>query len=112
MSEYGACLTIRRKDGAPLNDAEAKRLEREMKVIARQKLLKGSDGERLLCEHADCADGAATFMMTSSFGYQLTPDDLNDESHEEDRTQARKLASFLEIRHPGDYLYEVSTTEW
>jgi hypothetical protein len=112
MIEFGAALKVQRIDGSPIEDNEAKKLEREMKVLVRQRQFKGADGERLLCEYFETAHQSAIFQMTSSYIYAVSPEDMADESFEEDQQQARKLADILGIRYRGVYQFEVTARQW
>jgi hypothetical protein len=114
MSEYGAGLTVTRKDGVAVDEEEAEGLVARMERLAR-----AADRCGAFEEEPDCGlgweedGGGYTLVVTSSYGYHhSTPEEVMEDATEHDLDYARWLAGALEAELPGVYAYEADFHEW
>jgi len=114
MSEYGAGVTAKRKDGKEITEEEAEKLAESMNTAAKGLGLCG-----FFEEEPDCAlgweedDGGFTLVATSSAAYHAdTPKDIMEDGMKHDIEYAEKLVAALEKQHPGVYEFSVDEQEW
>jgi hypothetical protein len=102
MSEYGAGLTVTRKDGVAVDEEEAEGLVARMERLAR-----AADRCGAFEEEPDCGLG----WEEDGGGYS-TPEEVMEDATEHDLDYARWLAGALEAELPGVYAYEADFHEW
>ena len=114
MSEYGSGVTVWRKDGAAVDEAEATALAARMDALAAAGGRCGAFEEAPDCGLGWEEDGGGyTLVATSSPAYTHgLPEELAEESLAHDIAYAEWLAQALEGALPGVYRFEVDEHEW
>lgn len=114
MSEYGAGITAKRKDGEAISEEEAEKLAESMNAAARKQGICGYFEEEPDCDLGwEEDDGGYTLVATSSAAYHhSTPKEIMEEGMQHDLEYAKKLAAALEQEYPGVYEFNVDEQEW